>query len=134
MSTNQQLVARLNGVAETVAKISTETKKTVELVTELKTKLEQGEVSPEVLAALSELETQVAAVDALVPDIENVAEPVVEEPAPATEETPVVDPAAVVEPTPEQPAEELPVTPEEPADVVEPNPALPVDGDEVTPA
>ena len=79
------LVERLESLAVLGVKIQDETVTLTETVADLRAALEASEtLSPEVVAALEAVESQLAVVDALVPDLEVVVDPapevVVDEP------------------------------------------------------
>lgn len=90
MANQKELAEKINLLTAQVNKIGAESTKSLELIAELKTALENQEnVSPELQTAFDNLQAQIKIVDELVPDA-----PVVEEP--------VVDTAVVEETTGEQ--------------------------------
>lgn len=69
MATQKELTAEINALGETVSKIGSETQTLKQKVTDLEDALEnQTDASPELVAAVEALKTQVQVVDELVPD------------------------------------------------------------------
>lgn len=69
MGTQSQLATDLNAVTAQLAKIGTESSKTLQKVTDLEAAIANaGNTTPEVDAALAALKTQAQVVDDLVPD------------------------------------------------------------------
>ena len=69
MATQKELVEQVNGLTGQIQKIGTETRSLITKIDELKEVINnQSEVSPELQAAVDNLQQQVIVVDELVPD------------------------------------------------------------------
>ncbi len=69
MATTKELETRLHGISETVNKIQTETTANVQMLADLRTELESGgQISPEAMQKLDEIEARLKATDDLVAD------------------------------------------------------------------